>query len=220
MRNPMMRKSSGRKLRRGEQGASLVVVMMVLLVVSVAGVAAARLALLGEMSARHDRDTQIAFEAAEAALVDAQDDIEGNRGEGSCAAVRQADKFNNGIEGDVALGTCRNIDAERGLCAPAAPGATRPTWAAMDFLDESANAATVPVGSFTCRPFDAGSAGIKPARPPRYIIEFLKDSTEGTRASVGATTTRPTPTFRITAMGFGPRIDTRVVLQVEYRKSK
>ena len=50
-----------------ERGASLVVVMLVLLLVTVIGIAGTRLALLSEMSARHDRDTQIAFEAAEAA---------------------------------------------------------------------------------------------------------------------------------------------------------
>lgn len=221
MRNPMMRESCLRKLHRGERGASLVVVMMVLLVVSVIGIAGARLALLGEMSARHDRDSQIAFEAAEAALVDAQDDIEGNRAAGSCAGLREADVFKWAMD-DIGNGVCKNTTATKGLCTPAAEGDARPTWAKVDFLDDSANAVTVPAGTFTCRAFDAGSAGVKPARAPRYIIEYLKDTTGGTQASTSATTSRTEvpPTFRITAMGFGPRLDTRVVVQIEYRRSK
>lgn len=221
MRNPMMRESCRHELRHGQQGASLVVVMMVLLVVSVIGVAGARLALLGEMSARHDRDSQIAFEAAEAALVDAQDDIEGNLAAGSCAGLRQPDAFKSHMD-DAGTGVCKNTPATKGLCTPAAEGDARPTWARVDFLDDSANAATVPAGTFTCRTFDAGSAGVKPARPPRYIIEYLRDTTGGTQASTSATTSRPEapPTFRITAMGFGPRLDTRAVVQIEYRRSK
>lgn len=221
MRNPTMRRSCVRKLHRGEHGASLVVVMVVLLVVSVIGVAGARLALLGEMSARHDRDSQIAFEAAEAALVDAQDDIEGNHAAGSCAGLRQIDVFKRPMD-DIGNGVCQNTTATRGLCTPAAEGDARPTWAKVDFLDDSANALTVPAGTFTCRAFDAGSAGVKPARPPRYIIEYLKDTTGGSQASTSALTSRSEtpPTFRITAMGFGPRLDTRAVVQIEYRKSK
>jgi type IV pilus assembly protein PilX len=221
MQNQRMCRSSRHGLRRGEQGASLVVVMMVLLVVSVIGVAGARLALLGEMSARHDRDSQIAFEAAEAALVDAQDDIEGNPAAGSCAGLRQTDVFKSPMD-DIGNGVCKNTTATKGLCTPAAEGDARPTWAKVDFLDDSANAVTVPAGTFTCRAFDAGSAGVKPARPPRYIIEYLKDTTGGTQASTNAATSRPEaqPTFRITAMGFGPRLDTRAVVQIEYRRSK
>lgn len=212
---------SGRSSRRGEQGASLVVVMMVLLVVSVVGIAGARLALLSEMSARHDRDSQIAFEAAEAALVDAQDDIEGKPKPGGCGALRQARAF-EGLNGDAGHGVCGNTAADRGLCTPAAEGDPRPTWAKVDFLDDSANASTVEVGTFTCQTFDAGAAGIKPARPPRYIIESLVDRTGGVLASTNAANSQPyaPPTFRITAMGFGPRLDTRAVVQMEYRKSK
>jgi type IV pilus assembly protein PilX len=212
---------SGRSSRRGEQGASLVVVMMVLLVVSVVGIAGARLALLSEMSARHDRDSQIAFEAAEAALVDAQDDIEGNRAAGGCAGLRQAGVFDR-QNGEFGHGVCQTTSAGRGLCTPAAEGDPRPTWAKVDFLDDDAGAATVPVGTYTCRAFDAGTAGVKPARPPRYIIEYMADRTGGVLASTNAATSQPAapPTFRITAMGFGPRLDTRAVVQMEYRKSK
>lgn len=47
------------------QGFSLVTVMIILVVVSLLGVAASQMVLLGERSARYDRDWQIAFQAAE-----------------------------------------------------------------------------------------------------------------------------------------------------------
>lgn len=192
---------------RRERGASLVVVMLVLLLVTVVGIAGTRLALLGEMSARHDRDTRIAFEAAEAAVMDAENDID-RSGTASCASLRSEDIV-NAARYNTTPGACLASPGERGLCGPAASATAKPTWASVDFLDDSASAPTVAYGSFTCRTFAAGS-GLKPARPPRYLIEVVPDKTPG--MPVGSFM------YRITAMGFGPRIDTRSVIQVEYRQ--
>lgn len=193
-------------MRRGQRGASLVVVMLVLLVVTVTGIAGARLALLGEMSARHDRDTQIAFEAAEAAIIDAENEIDGVASSG-CTALRATKFLASGFV--VPAATCANTTAERGLCAPPDSSTAKPVWVTVDFLDNSSTAGTAEYGSFTCRTFDAGS-GVKAARPPRYVIERVPDKTPGKPADAFM--------YRITAMGFGPRIDTRTVVQVEYRK--
>jgi type IV pilus assembly protein PilX len=193
-----------------QRGAALVVVMLVLLVVTVTGVASARVALLGEQTARHDRDMQIAFEAAEAAVVDAEDDIR-NRGSAGCAALRGHTKFLQPDPSGIPAGTCLATAGDRGICAPAPDQAARPAWAAVDFGADGAGAASARFGEFTCRTFDAG-AGVKPARPPRYVIELIQDSTPGQSASA------PRFMYRITAMGFGPRDDTRAVVQVEFRK--
>lgn len=201
----------GTLARLRQRGASLVVVMLVLLLVTVVGIAGARLALLGEMSARHDRDTQIAFEAAEAAVMDAERDID-REGTLNCASLRpQIDRSL------VPEGSCLTSTTERGLCGPATSATAKPTWASVDFLDNSATAPTVQYGSFTCRAFASG-AGIKPARPPRYLIEWDIDKTPG--FSTGDDNTPPPPLYRITAMGFGPSLDTRAVIQVEYRSKK
>ena len=168
-----------------ERGASLVVVMLVLLLVTVIGIAGTRLALLSELSASHDRDTQIAFEAAEAAVMD------------------------NAAQYNTTPGACLASAGERGLCGPAASATAKPTWASVDFLNDGSSAPTVAYGTFTCRTYAAGS-GLKPARPPRYLIEVVPDKTPG--MPVGSYM------YRITAMGFGPRIDTRSVIQVEYRQ--
>jgi len=197
------------KLR--QRGASLVVVMLVLLLVTVIGIAGARLALLSEMSARHDRDTQIAFEAAEAAVMDAEQDID-NEGTSGCVSLREwPDKT------EAPPGTCGTSGSERGLCKTVDSPTAKPTWASVNFLDNSSSAPTVQHGTFTCRAFASGS-GIKPERPARYLIEWDIDKTPGLSAK--SDNGDPPTLYRITAMGFGPRIDTRAVIQVEYRPKK
>ena len=54
------------------RGFSLIVVLIILVIVSMLGVAASQLVLQSERSARFDRDWQVAFQAAEAALMDAE----------------------------------------------------------------------------------------------------------------------------------------------------
>jgi len=194
----------------GQGGVALVVVLLVLLIVTVVGLASAKLALLGEKSARHDRDAQIAFEAAEAAIVDAENDIR-NLGNGACATLRGNTQFASPDPGAIPSGTCLATSAERGICTPALGDVQKPTWAVVDFMDDGSEAPTARFGEFTCQVFDAGT-GIKPARPPRYLIEVIQDQAPGESAS------EPRFMYRITAVGFGPRVDTRAVVQVEFRK--
>ena len=61
-----MVRASGR-----QRGASLIVSLLMLVAVLVLGISAAQIALQGEKASRNDRDRQIAFQAAEAALMDA-----------------------------------------------------------------------------------------------------------------------------------------------------
>jgi type IV pilus assembly protein PilX len=197
---------------RGEKGASLIVVLLVLLVVTVVGISGAQLALLGERSARHDRDMQIAFESAEAAVVDAENDIR-NRGTSGCGSLRGS-KFTTVDNMTIPLGSCLTTTGERGICAPAASPDLKPTWATADFLDESSGAPTAEYGDYTCSNFEIGG-GVKPARAPRYLVEVMKDVTPGGDASAPQASAT---IYRITAMGFGPRVDTRAVVQVEFRK--
>jgi type IV pilus assembly protein PilX len=58
-----------------QRGVSLIVVMIMLSAIFVIVAFGSRLTLLGEKSARNDRDRQIAFQAAEAALSDAEVDL-------------------------------------------------------------------------------------------------------------------------------------------------
>lgn len=62
-------------LRTYIRGASLLMVMMILVIVSILGVSGVQLALMSEKGARNDRDMQMAWQSAEAALQDAEFDL-------------------------------------------------------------------------------------------------------------------------------------------------
>ena len=72
-----LRPSSRPSSSRRNGGASLIVVMLILVVVSILGVSGIQVAMMGERGTRNDRDQQVAWQAAEAALMDAEFDIEG-----------------------------------------------------------------------------------------------------------------------------------------------
>ena len=187
--------------RSRHQGFSLVTVMIILVVVSLLGVAASQIVLLSERSARYDRDWQIAFQAAEAALLDAEFDI---RGPGGSRAATFTPTSQLGFSTGCSTG------ADRGRCLPAATG--KPVWYTVDFTNEAANANTAQFGEFTGRALASGTAGIQPAMRPRYIIEAIPDLSPGGNANA------PKFLYRVTAMGFGPRKETQAVVQMYFRK--
>ena len=80
-----------------------------------------------------------------------------------------------------------------GLCAPASP----PSWHAIDLAGD--DPALVLYGTFSMR--DLGGV----AQPPRYLVELMPFNAAHGRY------------YRITALGFGQRASTRVVLQSLYR---
>ena len=195
---------------RRQRGVTLVIVLMLLVIVTQLGVGAARIALLGERTTRNERDYQIAWQAAEAALMDAQFDIRGpNSGSAQRVALFTPENTSNFVPG------CNTSAEFRGMCAPSEG---KPVWAQVDFLDDGADAPTVAYGTFTGRAFDSGTTGVKPARAPRYMIEVVRDQTPmGSAASNTGSKAAPIM-YRITSMGFGPREDVQVVLQIAFKK--
>jgi type IV pilus assembly protein PilX len=180
------------------------VVLILLVIVSILGLSAAQVALMGERGTRNDRDRQIAWQAAEAALMDAEFDM---RGPGTAS---RKDIFRTGNSFEAITG-CSNSGNSKGLCQTSKTD--KPVWVAVDFTTK--NSPSAEFGDFTGRTFDAGSSGLKPARSPRYIIEALKD----TEAFNEATSQAPVKiVYRVTAMGFGPREDIQAVTQMVFRK--
>ena len=196
-----------------ERGVTLIVVLLILVVVTVLGIGGAQIALLGERSTRYDRDYLVASQAAEAALMDAEFDIRGPV-DVAASAITRKDQFNQTDFGIFVPG-CGNNGNTRGLCQANAD-TVKPVWASVDFLDQSGTAPTVAFGTFTARTFDSGPTGIRPERPPRYIVELIDDATPGGNAAGG----KVAKMYRITAIGFGPRTDTQVVMQIALRKEK
>jgi Tfp pilus assembly protein PilX len=189
---------------RRQWGAVLLTALFLMLAVLVIGVSAARTALNAEKSARHERDRHIALAAAEAALLDAERDVEGGA---DVASVRAA-LFAPGSSAGFADGCGRGAaSVNLGLCLPA-PAPAAPAWQALDLADASAGAGSVPYGQFSGAAMPVAS-GILPARLPRYIIELAPLA--GAMPADGAF-------YRITAIGFGSRDTTRVVLQSYYHK--
>ena len=195
---------------RRQRGVTLVIVLMLLVIVTLLGVGAARIALLGERTTRNARDYHIAWQAADAALMDAQFDIRGpNSGSAQRVALFTPENTSNFVPG------CNTSAEFRGMCAPSEG---KPVWAQVDFLDDGADAPTVAYGTFTGRAFDSGATGVKPARVPRYMIEVVRDQTPmGSAASNTGSKAAPIM-YRITSMGFGPREDVQVVLQIAFKK--
>lgn len=197
-------------VHRRQRGVTLVIVLMLLVIVTLLGIGGARIALLGERTTRNERDYQIAWQAAEAALMDAQFDIRGpNTDSAERVALFTPDDISKFVP------NCNTSADFRGLCSPSEG---KPVWAVVDFLDDSANAPTVAYGTFTGRDFDSGSTGVKPAHVPRYMIEVVRDQTPMGSAASNNTTKAPPIMYRITAMGFGPREETQVVLQIAFKK--
>lgn len=196
-----------------QRGASLVVVLLILVVVTILGIGGAQIALLGERSARFDRDYLVASQAAEAALMDAEFDI---RGPNTAGANRVAsfDPANTGIF----LAGCSTGTTTRGLCLPTAAG-TKAAWASGALEDTGSSARSVEYGTYTGRTYDAGTTGIRPARAPRYMVELVDDAEVGNNARYTGSGGGGVPKmYRITATGFGPREDTQVVTQISFRK--
>jgi type IV pilus assembly protein PilX len=190
-----------------ERGASLVTVLIILTIVSMLGIAGIQISMMSERGARNDRDQQIAWEAAEAALLDAEQDIFGpatSSRRSIFTPVTNAQAFVDGC------GTGGNNS--QGLCAT--PTSGRPVWLTpnFDFSDSSNSARSTAYGTFTERTFAAGSIGIQPVQRPRYVIEPIRDPADRDLSN-------PSPQFvyRVTAMGFGPRKDIQAVVQMIYR---
>lgn len=193
-----------------QQGISLIVTLLMLIAVSLLGISAANIALQGEKTSRNDRDRQIAFHAAEAALVDAEMDIEHSpdrtRTRSKIFSKNRADGFIDGCgmgEANIYLG----------LCTHSAEG-DKPVWLTADLDNVSSSTMiSVPYGKFTGHFLQTGQ-GPLPAKLPRYIIELMMYNKAGESADLSGRSYF----YRVTAIGFGMRETTRVVLQTFYRK--
>ena len=193
---------------RAEHGAALVVALCMLIALLLLGASAARMALQGEKAARGDRDRQIAFHAAEEALMDAENDIEGSAAMPARSAMFAQDSALGFAAGCGTGAASPNL----GLCLPAGE-ADAPVWQQVDFSDARADSVkSVPYGQFTGAGMQTGQ-GFLPFRRPRYIIELVPYTRAGEDAGP-----QMSYAYRVTAIGFGARENSQVVLQTYYRK--
>ena len=174
--------------RQSQRGVSLVIVLLFLVMLSILGTTAIQTSSLEEKMTGNERDRQIAFEAAEGALRDAEREI--------FQSLSPASPFDS---------ACDN-----GLCTPSLTAV--PAWDAVDWYSATprqygafSGAGAYPVAGLAQTP--RYIIEILPRMSP----------TSGNSAGMGArsSTAAGTP-YRITAVGWGKRATTEVQLQSVY----
>lgn len=206
----MLMTAQSSRVRRTQhaRGIALITAVIMLLVITLLALSGARLALDTKRSTRNQRDFEIAYQAAEAALYDAEIDIAQATKRSSIFLPTSTAGF---LSGDCNTGTTMP-SAFLGMCDTSG-NAGEPVWNTIDWTASNGNK-TVEYGTFTGRSFPTGT-GLTPARKPRYLIEILPDNANGSSASSPA----PRYKYRITAIGFGPNDTTRAIVQSVYRKA-
>ncbi len=204
----------------GQRGFSLIVALMMLIVIIILGVSSSQMAINEERAARGGRDRQIAFQAAEAAIKDAEYEIYGSSS--NCTVTGY---LNPTIKMRQSTSTCFSEDFEQGyvvgcsappnagLCLPGATPAYLDSTNVNFYADAkgSGNNHTVAYGTYTGRTYAAQStvSGLSSQPiskyPPRYIIERIVKNT--------SLESGDHKMFRVTAMGFGANPNAQVVLQ-------
>lgn len=213
---------------RLQQGVSLPVVLMFLLVITIIGTLGMRRATTGETLSRNQLDYEVARQATEAALRDAERDLLMNatalvpnalcarNDDRPLAGALRAPNFDNTCP----RGQCRFDLAYYDSSNYTTVNNPEPWWPTTNGKkglwegvpatpstkpSDAAGAGTnctfkgsVPLGTFTGVKRFAGVA-----RQPEYLIEYLARSDE--------------KVMRITARGFGADINTEVVMQTYFR---
>lgn len=186
--------------RSGQRGMSLIVVLIMLSAIFMMTAFGARLTLLSEKAARNDRDRQIAFQAAEAALGDAEIDIMGPNTESNS---REAELDSRNLQ--LFAQGCGATAENRGLCNTNT-STTTPFYQSINFEDTGSSRRYVTLGEYTGRGsgFSTGNSAL-PAKLPRYIVETIPYHVPG-----GCTNQKA---FLITGLGYGMNQQTQVMLQ-------
>lgn len=236
------------KPKKRQTGSALIIGLTIMLLMLILGTAGMRTTIMEERMAGNSRDYNNAFQAAEAGLLDGEQDIN-NKDPITNEKLRIKDYSRNDFATDCNIGntTTRLLD---GLCVPATTDP--PQWLAINW-DAIANGSAAPLpyriygqcttlGNPSSPNQDWSCVAVnnsesKPAytktyaplplptisRQSRYIIEYL--GSQGS-LTIGKTPSVVTNYFRVTAQGYGiaendaatPRPIARVMLQVVYGK--
>jgi type IV pilus assembly protein PilX len=181
-------------LARPQRGMSLIVTLVMLVAITLLGLAAVGGTVMQEKIAGNTKDMNLAFQAAEAGLRDAEADIAQN--------VTANSAFTS---------TCH-----LGLCTPPSTWGT-PTSTPLWKLVSWGSGATRTYGAYT------GAAAVSPdlASPPQYVIEKLSTQKPGQGDAMGigvAPNAGAGTYYRATVFATGGRADTHVVAQSIYLK--
>lgn len=188
--------------RRTSGGFVLVVALMLLVVLTILGISIMGTNTLNERMTGYLIDRQIALQAAEAALRDAERDL----------------LFSGRIAGTTGFVAGCGDD---GLCLPETDGT--PLWADLEsagnlgWVRGADVPPSIPLGTYTHPPANLAELPAV-AAAPRYIIEALTITGGGAGSlRTGFGPQQSHIIYRVTAVGFGRQTSTRVVLQALYK---
>lgn len=186
-----------------QNGLALIFVLVMMTIAMSIAIVAARNTLLTEQSARNDRDRQIAFQAAELALNDAELDIMDPNSDRGCKI---------GTAKLLPSDNCAATADGRGLCGNDASLGNTPLYKAIDWADTNdATRKYVKYGEFTGR--EATLPVLTSTyKKPRYII------VQTTMPAIvpfdgGKRQFETTSAYRVYALGYGMSDKTQVLLE-------
>lgn len=180
-------------LRRGQEGATLFISLVMLLILTVLGVSSVQNTGMQEIMSRNSRDSSMAFQGAESAVVDSEVYIESLNSLAPFESANTEGRYNASASGDVDLSAFVWTDDED------------------DTTNNSRGYSTV------------GTAIAGVATQPKYIIEYIKtvvtdEDLLNIENVAGSGGTSRTNVFRVTTFGTGGTTAARVMLQTTYGK--
>ena len=189
--------------RKNQQGVALFISLVMLLILTILGVSAVQTTALQERMSRNSFDSNMAFQAAESAVRDAEQYIETN--------------FNSLIDFDAA-----GAEDEGLYYANAWDEA--PNWEAIDWdVDQECTETARPTGVMLAGTTTGTTSVPNVCVQPKFIIEWVRrvESDEDllNLDNIGqGTGAGRTQVFRITAMGTGGTESAHVMVQTTYGK--
>lgn len=177
-----------------QQGVSLVIVMIFLVILSGLAITAIQGSTFSARIAGNESDRTLAFQAAEAALRDAENDINSVLSDGTtCPGTLTVCRGESIFRGDGFDTACPN-----GRCIP---NTTTPVWeTSSNWTNVSpANNSAVVNGSVTYGFYTGATALPVVAQQPRYLLEYFKQGDFSV--------------YRVTAVGYGANSSTQAILQ-------
>ena len=173
-----------------ERGSVLVISLVILLVLTLLGIGGMSTTIMQEKMVGNTRERERAFQATEAALRDAEDDIQIN----------------------IELETPFRPNCSGGYCEPASSGPD--VWENSSLVDWDSGANVIEYGSETATGAIVEGVG----RQPGYIVERLQVVSVGESLISSAPPSSGNQWYRITAQGYGRTQNARAMAQSVYRK--
>lgn len=207
------------RAQKNEGGFVLATALIFLVALTILGVSALGINSLEEKMLGFSRDRQLAFQAADAALRDAERYLMSSDFPGG------ATNFVADCTGSNGKGLYQIRTAGKPIWAELENGATckDDAWAGLSSAVNAASGLSFKYGALSgVGSFKLDSSRVV-ASQPRFIIEVISiSSTSGTGSAggslvVGRGPASPMYVYRVSAVGFGQRLTSRVLLQAVYR---